>query len=432
MNTVPAMGKTPSQTATPALLERVGRTLGVGFVVALPLAMWIANRSSPLMLGLAAAGLLAAALLGEGLHPVLARLRGLVTSPIGLALTVFLVWALVSLAWSHRPAAGLAAWGELALPLFCGVIVVASRQMRPDATLWRALALTLVAACCLILLELATGLSQRLALGLGKGIERTDIFNRPVLTGLFLTVAVLPNLWPRRPGAFLDRALCLLLALAVCSAIWFSESGAAKLGLLVLAAIWIATRFAPRLMLAAVALGFAATMLLAPVFGELVDRAIPASVHQKLADTHSRDRVDIWLSFGEAIRARPLIGSGFGATAALENHPVAAAVSAERRAMLAVGHPHSAPLQAWAETGLVGAALLAFAGLACLARLRGLPARDLAPRLALFAAAFAVASIGHGAWQGWWIAALVLAVVLLQPRRTGARGAPDEEGHGHG
>ena len=31
--------------------------------------------------------------------------------------------------------------------------------------------------------------------------------------------------------------------------------------------------------------------------------------------------------------------------------------------------------------------------------------------LALFAGAFSVASVAHGAWQGWWIAALAAAVV---------------------
>ena len=93
--------------------------------------------------------------------------------------------------------------------------------------------------------------------------------------------------------------------------------------------------------------------------------------------------------------------------------------------MLAVGHPHSAPVQAWVETGLVGAALLALAALACLARLRRLPAADLAPRLALFSAAFAIAAVGHGAWQGWWVAALAAAILWF--------GAPSHrQGHEHG
>jgi O-antigen ligase len=180
-----------------------------------------------------------------------------------------------------------------------------------------------------------------------------------------------------------------------------------------MAMTWLAARVLPRLTLSAVALAFAATMLLSPVLGRLVDASLPAALHERLAGSHSRERVDIWLSFGEAILARPLLGSGFGASPILDRHPVALEVSPPHRPMLAVGHPHSAPIQAWVETGAVGAALLAFAGLSCLYRLRHLPARDLAPRLALAASAFAIASVAHGAWQGWWIAVLAAAALWL-------------------
>ncbi len=147
------------------------------------------------------------------------------------------------------------------------------------------------------------------------------------------------------------------------------------------------------------------------MIGRLADAALPPALHETLADSHSRDRVDIWQSFGEAIRARPLQGSGFGASAALRTHPVAAEVSAPRRVLLDVGHPHSAPVQVWTETGAIGALLLLVAGLGCLWRLRGLGPHELAPRLAVFASAFCIACVGHGAWQGWWIAILAAAIV---------------------
>jgi O-antigen ligase len=375
--------------------------------------MWLANRSAPLLFGLSAAALLAAACFSEGLPPVLRRLRLILASPIGIALALFLVWALISVAWSHRVAPGLAMWGELALPLICGLGLVASRQLQLTPRFYRALALALIAAAVLMMLELSIGLSQRVMLGLGKGVNRTDVFNRPVLTSLILTAAVLPALWRQRTGGSFDRVLCILTALLVALATLVSESGAAKLGLLILAVTWGLALLAPRLTLALVAIGFTMTMLTAPVIGRLVDGVMPETLHRQLASSHSRARVDIWLSFGEAIRVHPLIGSGFGATAALENHPVAQKVSVEHREMLAVGHPHSAPIQAWTETGAIGAALLGFAGLACLWRLRRLRPGVLAPRLALFAAAFGVASVAHGAWQGWWIASLAAGAALL-------------------
>jgi O-antigen ligase len=399
-------------------------TLGGALLIALPLVMWAANRSAPLVFGLAAAAFLAAMLAAGRLPALVRRLVAALRSPIGLALFGFLLWALISLAWSHRPASGLAMWGELALPLACGLVIAASALFRTRPAVLRALAITIILASVLIVFELASGLSQRIALGIGK--QMIFVFNRPVITCVMLAVPIVHGLWTRPGAPVRDRALAALTALAVVWCTFASESGAAKLGLLMLVAGWAVTLVLPRLSLAATIIAFAATLALAPVIGQLADRAIPPSVHAELADSHSRDRVDIWLSFGEAIRARPIIGSGFGASAALQTHPVAAQVSEPRRLLLAVGHPHSAPVQAWVETGLIGAALLAFAGLAFLIRLRRLPARDLAPRLALFAAAFAMASVGHGAWQGWWIAVLAAAVIWFDAGRP--KGSePDQE-----
>lgn len=395
--------------------------LGGVLLVALPLAMWAANRSAPLVFGLAALAFLAAMLVAGRVPELLRNLAAAIRTPIGLALVGFLLWALISLTWSHRPASGLAMWGELALPLVCGLVIVAGALFRARPAVLRALAITIILAALLIVFELASDLSQRIALGIGK--QMIFVFNRPVITCIMLAAPVVHGLWTRPGAPMRDRALAALTALAVVWCTFASESGAAKLGLLMLVAGWAVTLVLPRLSLAATMLAFTATLALAPFLGQLADRAIPPSVHAELADSHSRDRVNIWLSFGEAIRARPIIGSGFGASAALQTHPVAAQVSEPRRLLLAVGHPHSAPVQVWVETGLVGAALLAFAGLAFLMRLRRLPARDLAPRLAVLAAAFAMASVGHGAWQGWWIAVLAAAVVWFDAGKP----RPDQE-----
>lgn len=69
------------------------------------------------------------------------------------------------------------------------------------------------------------------------------------------------------------------------------------------------------------------------------------------------------------------------------------------------------PLQAWAETGVIGIGVLTLAGLLLLLRLSQLPASEMAPRLALFSGAFAISVVGHGAWQGWWIAVLGASIL---------------------
>lgn len=388
-------------------LDRVGAAL----LVALPLAMWLANRSATLLLGLSAAAVLAALWQRGRLSELFDRLRRALLSPIGLAISAFLLWSLVTLGWSHRPAQGLAMWCEFALPLLCGLVIASSGGLRPDIRLSRALAIALVLACVLIMVELASGLSQRAQLGIGRPYG--FIFNRPVLTCVVLTAAALPALLHSGATRRIDLALAVLLVMSVGALAIVADSGAAVLGFGILLLVWMLALIAPRPTLVLVALGLIATMALAPGLGLLANAALPPSLHKTLAQSHTRERVAIWLSFGEAIRARPIVGSGFGASAALDSHPVAARVAPQHREMLAVGHPHSAPMQAWVETGIVGAACLAVAGLALLWRLRHLPARNLAPRLALFAMALGVASVAHGAWQGWWIAALAAGAAWL-------------------
>ena len=385
-------------------------TLGTALLVLMPLAMWLANRSAPLVLGLATGCLVASAIVAEGWRPFRSRLWRLLCNPVGLCLCAFLGWSLATLAWSHRPVQGLGAWGELVLPLACALAIAASGRFRPGMGAARALALALVAATAFMMAELASQLSLRIMLGVGK--QQGFIFNRPALTCLVLSSAVLPALLGSR-SVLRDRLLVALVLLSLVALSFDSESGATGFGLAIMAVTWLAALVLPRLTWAAVMLGFAATMLLSPVTGRLVDAVLPPALHERLANSHSRERVDIWLSFGEAIMARPFLGAGFGTSPTLDRHPVALQVSPPHRPMLAVGHPHSAPMQAWVETGAVGAALLAFAGLAFLSRLRRLPARDLAPRLALAASAFAVASVAHGAWQGWWIAVLAAAALWL-------------------
>ena len=397
----------PASKPNAALAARC-EAAGHGLIVAMPLAMWLANRSAPLVLVLATVAFVSAAVIAEGPRPIFARAGRALRSPGALLLAAFLAWALATVAWSHASRSSLAMWGELALPLLCALAIAASGRMRPSIAFCRALAISLIAASVLMSYELLTDLAIRIALGLGK--QYGFVFNRPMLVDLLLAGAVLPALLA---GGTRDRLLGVATLLVVGIAIFVSDSGAAKLGLLVMLPVWLLAMLLPRVGLAMVALGFAGAMALAPVQGRVSDALMPPSLHQKLAGAHTRERVNIWLSFGEVVRLRPLVGTGFNTSASFDRDPLAGQIAEPLRPMLGVGHPHSAPIQAWVETGGVGAVLLILAGLGLLWAIRGLPVDRKAPALALFAAAFGVASTAHGAWQGWWIAALVTAALWL-------------------
>lgn len=403
--------------------SRALRVAGVACLVLMPLVMWLANRSAPLLLGLAAAAFLGAALLSEPPGASIARLRRLLTAPVALAIAAFLAWALISIGWSHKPSVSLLAWGELVLPIGFALAIAASGQWRPTPLLLRALALAIIVAAALLMIELASGLSQRVALGTGKMMS--FVFNRPAIVLLLLAVPTAYALWSR-PAGWLDRALAALLAAVVIVFVFRSESEAGKLGALVLILCWAFAAIVPRVALAVTALAFVLTMAIAPLLGPTAEKLLPSFVLNRLDVMSAQARIDIWDSFGEVVRARPLAGAGFGTSATMHQHPVAAEVSPDRRTLLGVGHPHDMPLQAWAETGAIGAGLLTLAGLLLLAWLRRLPPAELAPRLGLFAAAFSIATVGHGAWQGWWIAGLGAAILWF------AMDAAPRQGDNHG
>lgn len=401
----PHRPETGPHTATAAALSLTG-TIALAL---LPLAMWLANRSAPLVLGIASFAFVGAAVLSPRAAEMPVRLRRMLSTPLGLSLAAFLAWALVSILWSHDRPASLRAWGELALPIGCALAIAISERFRARPVWLRALALAIILACLLSIIELASGLSQRAALGIGK--LYSFVFNRPAITALVLAIPTAHCLW-RIPGASrFDRLLVIVLALAVAALALKSESASARLGVAVCAICWLLAAYWPRLMTVAVAAAFVLTMAMAPVLGIAATNWLPSQILNRFAVMTGQARIDIWLSFGEVARASPVHGAGFGTSASMQNHPIVGAVSPEHRQLLAVGHPHDMPLQAWAETGLIGAGLLTLVGLLLLRRLRRLPPADLAPRLALFAAAFAIAVVGHGAWQGWWIAALGASII---------------------
>jgi O-antigen ligase len=376
-------------------------------LAAMPLAMAIAHRSSPLVVTLATV-LALAALAAEGqvrefYDDACAALR----TPVGGAAVAFMAWAGVSVLWSETPGTSVQALVEFFLTVgaTAGLALLLPGRV-PRHMLWIVVG-AVALACTSMLFELATGMGLRRAIGVRTA---TYIFNRPVLTTVMLLAPVLLWLDARPKGL---RAQLLLLPLVAVTAA-MSESGAAVVGLLALMATFGAARALPRATLMGLALVTVAALGTAPVIGEIAQRTIPAAVHGELASSHSQDRVEIWRSFGAAIRAAPVIGSGFGSSPKLDTSSEAASVAPELQVLLGAGHPHNAAVQIWAELGVVGAILAAMLLLLTLRELWRLPPPQRVAAAGLLGAAASVSLIGHGAWQGWWAASIGAAVVWFR------------------
>lgn len=391
------------------------RALGAALLAVMPLAMALANRSSPLLVALAAAAFLAAGLV-EDRKATFRLLLNPLGTPLGLAALAFLGWCLLSFAWSPFPALSLRTAGEFAPTLLAAYLLARLAPGRLPAFAIPLAAVSVGLAGLYVVLGLVGGLPVQRALGLRVA---EFVFNRPVLT--LLLIAAPLAFAALRAGRRVAAGLVMLASFA---AILISVSGAAKMGLVAgLAALGLARLLPARVGIGVMGLSLGLCVALAPVEGDLLQRFMPEAAHERLVQSSSRARVAIARSFGAAVAQDPWRGAGYGVSARFAEAPVAQRLEPEMRELLAVGHPHNSFLQVWAELGLSGAVLAALVLMLMLQALAGLSPGGRATALGLVAAASAVAFVEHGAWQAWWTAGLGAAITWL--RHGLAEGASD-------
>ena len=375
----------------------------------LPVAMVIANRSSILFLVASTLCALGGAAAERRLGDVVRDLRSALVTPLGLAALGFLTWSALSLLWSGARPITLHFLGEFWLPVGSALVLsLILPQRLSRAGLWL-IAGALVLGCAIILVELALGLDHRRALGARAA---GYIFNRSTVTILTLAIPVLAGLLVLAGAR--ERAGALVLFASVAAVAMVTESGAGALGFLVALAAGGAAWLAPRWTAGLGAAGLMLVLASAPFWGPLAETRLPGSVHQALSGAHTRERAAIWSAFGAVVREEPVVGTGFATSARMPSLPVAARIEARHQPGLVMNHPHNAALQVWVELGIVGAALAALVVLLTLRAIMRLPRRALPMALALFATVAAISLVSHGAWQGWWAAAVGAAIVLAR------------------
>lgn len=374
-------------------------SVSLALLAALPVLMAIANRSAAAVITIAGVLSLAAFVAqGERLRDALPP-RG----PALYAGLAFIGWAVVSLLWSHAPRTSLFVMAEAGLPFIGGVLLLLTLPAQWPARFIKAAALAFAAACILIIVELLLGLASRETLGLRA---QTFIFNRPVMLLLMLFFPL--SIHMVRIGW---RAWAFVLGALLIVTIEIATSGAAMLGLLLSAPAFLIALWSRRLGMIIAAAMLGGSLLLAPVKGDLLDALMPPRLIERLESVHAADRIEIWQDFAAALHQRPLTGAGFGTSARMAEAPFADDLPPDRGRLLAAGHPHDGFLQIWAELGFIGALLAALCGYFILRALARRDDRMVAAGVASMVAAAAVVSVFHGAWQGWWVGALMATAV---------------------
>lgn len=329
---------------------------------------------------------------------------------IGLAIA-FLAWALASAGWSPAPGAALRTAGVIAGLAASGLWLVALARAAAAETRGRIGAALLVGVVLAVALLLAEALSaallpRSLAALLWPGPRAFESFrlNRGASLLAILVWPAALIAW-RRHGALASGALVAAAALAVVA----SDSMASGLAIAAGAlggglAIMLGRRAVPIAAATVVVLVLAAPFATAPIR--------PYAGDFRYTDSISH-RASVWVFAAEKIAERPLAGWGLDASRRIpggDAHPPGRDVPGLQLMPL---HPHDFALQWWLELGLVGALLGAALVAAALLAMRGWDRPSRIAGLAAAAAALAVAGVGYGIWQAWWMATLWIIAVLV-------------------
>ncbi|HEX2116899.1 MAG TPA: O-antigen ligase family protein [Alphaproteobacteria bacterium] len=343
--------------------------------------------------------------------------------PRGAALVMLaaLAWSGASAVWAFEPALVRSVWFQIAGLAVAGLALLGVALRLEDdrrTAIGSALAIGLVIALTMLCLEWASVRlfdSSLMATFHTRRPFSSAAFNRGVATLSILVWPAALAVW-RRHGALGATALILATFVVLTRFDSMAAIVAMSAGTAIgAAAFWRATL---------VARAFAAVMVLAaaaapvlprlPAVDTLVERTneMVGPGNGVISIVH---RLQIWQFTAEAVAVRPVTGWGLNAARDLPGG-IGEITPGARRLPL---HPHNAILQWWLELGAVGAALgtalvvLAILGAGRLGKPAAGPDPTRPAALAAVASAIAVALVGYGIWQGWWMAALWLAAALM-------------------
>lgn len=317
------------------------------------------------------------------------------------ALLAFTAWAAASALWSPYPDHVQAP--KLLATVAFGLLFAAGANATPEARrLTRAAALAAFIVMALLLAVEAFG-----RLPLNRAMQPEQIYwlvERNPARGV---VVLLGLVWPIAGAALGAGRPTLAIAALFVGGFFsfqfgqFANVAAFGFGLGGFLLAYLAPRFAILL----VSGGLSGWMLAAPFVTPMVlaSQGLVERLPPSLAA-----RAGIWEFVCQRIAEQPWIGRGLDASRAVRDTIVIRGAEAPAIQL----HPHSASLQVWYETGLVGAALASLAILAGgWAASRAL-ARDpfaAAGACATLAAYGLIANVSFGAWQEWWNASILLA-----------------------
>jgi O-antigen ligase len=184
---------------------------------------------------------------------------------------------------------------------------------------------------------------------------------------------------------------------------------------------WFSQRWGKRFLLFA----FAGSVIVIPLLDVLAPIVVDTLVSVHPSPNSEIHRIRIWEFAASRIFEHPIIGWGLDASRVIPggHEQVFMFQSGDSRltGQAMPLHPHNALIQIWLELGIVGVILIG--GIFSLIVLSVPDSMENragpATMIATTACGFAIAQLGFGIWQGWWMATLglmVMIIVAIAPR----------------
>lgn len=323
-------------------------------------------------------------------------------------LTAFTIWTVGTTLWSPLP------WDDQ-VPKLIAMVPLGSVFVAAATADLRARSLSIAAAIAgAVVLAALLAIEARSGMTLNRAAMPDEDPWQLLRHGGRGTTVLLALVWPAVGGLLLMGGhwrLTLGLVL-VAAAGWLSlqfEQAANAAAFLVGLLAFLAAYIAPRQALFATTGAITAWLLVAPFVAKTLHRLADGASGVPFSWAH---RTAIWDYVSERILERPVLGHGLEASRAVTDR-----IIVQERAALAIPvHPHSASLQVWFETGLIGALIASVALVVAgfwLARAFASNRSGAAAACATLASLAAVANISYSLWAEWWVATMFIAAALV-------------------
>jgi len=331
-----------------------------------------------------------------------------------------MIWSAVSVFWSiDPPAAHVSKLVRLAILLFAGFALLdCARALRPeerDRFQKLMLAGFALAAIMLLVDRAFEGPILRALPDInGHWTGVITQFNRGVTVLALMIWPVTLALWRRSPAQAIIGclfALVLVSGFASTAAILAVAAGILCCAL---------TFYLPRILPYFVAFGVLVAVFAGPFVSQHIAPPDDVALGELPIPNSAHHRLLIWRFTADKIGERPLLGWGFNSSKTIPGNTRSLGIGPPALPL----HPHNVWLQWWLELGVVGAILGAvlIGGIAWRLREPNMARAERAISLALLVAAFLIGGVAYGAWQSWWIAAILFAVVFM----AGSLNPPDQ------